>query len=63
MALNNILIPSASLDLNAQKLTNVADPENAQDATTKLYVDNKFYVNTTTLNEILAPTGVLSLAG
>lgn len=38
--LNNITAPTGSLAMNSQKITGLADPTSAQDAATKIYVDN-----------------------
>src|SRR5215831_3285122 len=38
--LDQIIAPTAAVSMNSQKLTNVLDPTAAQDAATKLYVDN-----------------------
>lgn len=37
--LDQLAVPTASLNLNSQKITGLLDPTNAQDATTKAYVD------------------------
>ena len=70
--MNDITAPTADVSLNSHKITNLTDPVSNQDAATKIYVDNnagisetnadaKYYLNTTTLNNITAPTGSLSL--
>jgi hypothetical protein len=42
-------------------VTNLATPISNTDAANKGYIDDNFYLNTTTLNNITAPTGNLSL--
>lgn len=37
--LNNITLPDSNLSLNNFMIVNLADPTNAQDASTKNYVD------------------------
>jgi hypothetical protein len=70
--LNNITVPSNDVSINTYKLTNVADPVSNQDAATKSYVDanvgitqtfadGRYYLNSTTLDNITAPTGTLSM--
>jgi len=47
--------------MNSQKVTSLATPTASTDGATKGYVDTNFYLNTTTLNNITAPSGNLSL--
>jgi len=53
--LNEIRAPNASVDLNSQKITNQADPTNAQDGATKAYVDAR------RLDQLVAPTSPVSM--
>ena len=39
-SLSQMAVPTASVAFNSQKITGLLDPTNAQDAATKLYVDN-----------------------
>ena len=41
LSLNGITKPTATMDWNNNRLTNLGTPENDQDATTKIYVDNE----------------------
>lgn len=38
--LDAITIPTSALNINSQRLTDIADPVNTQDAASKNYVDN-----------------------
>lgn len=42
LTLNNLGAPTGSLNLNSQKITNLADPTNAQDAVTKTWAEAQF---------------------
>ena len=55
--LNEILPPTTSVSLNFQRLINVQDPFNPQDAVTKAYVDSR------NLNNFFAPVIDLSFGG
>ena len=70
--MDTLTAPIASLSLNSQKITNLATPTLSTDAVTKGYVDSnvgisqtnadaRYYLATTVLNSITAPTGSLSL--
>ena len=59
--LDNITAPSNSLNLNTEKITNLADATLATDALNRQTADGRYYSNTTVLNSITAPTGNLNL--
>ena len=69
--LNDIAAPTGDVSLNSHHIVNLATPQNASDAATKGYIDdnfysqtsadNRYYLNTTTLDSITAPTADLSL--
>ena len=49
-------------------MSNIADPVNAQDAVSKQYITDlignaNFYPDTTTLDQIVAPAGDVTMAG
>ena len=50
----NINVP---LSLNTNKITNLGDATLATDAINRQTGDGRYYLNTTTLNNILDPTG------
>jgi hypothetical protein len=59
--LNNITAPIASLSLNSQKITNLANATLGTDAMNLTTSDGRYYLNSTVLNNITAPTASLSL--
>ncbi len=69
--LNNLTAPNNNLSLNSHKITDLATPTLSTDAVTKGYVDAnsisetaadaKYYLNTTTLNNITTPNNDLSM--
>lgn len=70
--LNAITAPDTSLNLNSNKIINLATPTLSTDAATKAYVDSngglsqatadlRYYLNTIKLNAITAPDTSLSL--
>ena len=72
VALNDILAPIGNLSINNHKLTNVAVPTLFSDGANKQYVDDnvgitqafgdaRYYLNTTTLDAIQAPTADVSM--
>ena len=59
--LNSITAPTASVSMNSQLITNLADATSATDALNRQTADARYYSNTTTLNNITAPSGSVSL--
>lgn len=67
--LDSIATATGSVNLGGHNITNLLDPINSTDAVTKQYVDdnfytqtsadNRYYLNTTTLDNISTPTGAL----
>ena len=65
--MNNLTAPNNNLSLNSHKITDLATPTLSTDAVTKDYVDlnsisetaadAKYYLNTTTLNNITLASG------
>ena len=49
------------MNLNSQRIINLADPISGNDAMNKATADNTFYLNTTTLNNITLATGSVSI--
>lgn len=47
--------------MNTHKITDLVGPTLSGDAVNKAYVDNNFYSNSTTLDQIATPTTALSL--
>ena len=73
-SLDQLTAPAASLSMNSHKIISMLDPTLAQDAATKSYVDTAvagtltqvdtdllYYPLTTTINNIVAPDGDLSM--
>jgi autotransporter adhesin len=50
-----------SLDLNSQRIINLANPVSGNDAMNKATADNSYYANTVTLNNITLADGQVSL--
>lgn len=68
MALSSISVPTASLSLNNQKITDLATPTLSTDATTKAYVDAKApfktaIINVGTFRTTTTPIAVTSVSG
>lgn len=61
--LDQMAVPTASLNLNSQKITNLADPTNPQDAATKNYVDNAVAGLDWKNSVKVATTGNITLSG
>ncbi len=61
MSLDNISLPIGSLSLNSNKITNLANATISTDALNQASGDNRYYLATTTLNSITAPTTSLSM--
>lgn len=59
--LSSITAPTASLSLNSQKITNLANATLGTDAMNLTTSDGRYYLNTTVLSSIVAPTTSLSL--
>lgn len=57
LTLNNI-VPTASVNMNGQTISNVADPVNAQDVATKNYVNSAGTGANTTLSNLTGPTAI-----
>jgi hypothetical protein len=55
--LSNIL-PTTAINVNAQRITNGADPVNPQDFATKNYIDNAGSGANTTLSNLTSPTAI-----
>jgi hypothetical protein len=49
--------------MNTHRISNLGDPTSNTDALNRQSADSRYYMTTTALNNILAPTGNLSLNG
>lgn len=61
--LDQMSAPTASVSLNSQKITGLADPTNPQDAATKIYVDNAVVGIDWKPSVAAATTGNITLSG
>lgn len=61
--LDQMAVPTTSLNINSQKITNLADPTNPQDAATKNYVDNAITGLSWKKSVRVATTGNITLSG
>lgn len=61
--LDQMAVPTTSLNLNSQKITNLADPTSPQDAATKNYVDNAITGLSWKNSVRVATTGNITLSG
>lgn len=52
---------SSELSLNSYKITNLGAATSDSDALNRLTADGRYYANSTTLDNITAPTGSVSL--
>jgi hypothetical protein len=53
--LSSITAPTASVSLNSQKITGLADATLATDALNRQTADGRYYLNTTRLDQIVIP--------
>ena len=58
--LNEIVAPTSSVQLNLQKIVNLADATLSTDALNVQTADSRYYSNTTTLDSITAPSADIS---
>lgn len=61
--LDSIAAPVASLDLNAQKITGLANATSDTDALNRVTADSRYYLNTDTLDALTAPVAPVSMGG
>lgn len=55
------MVPDGNLSLNSKKITNLANATSNTDALNLYTGDSRYYLNSTTLNQITAPTSYLSM--